>query len=133
MKRFLLIFLLTICSLTSFGQVQTYRATSYAYADINTYSGQYTWSNWYQCSVDIVFDLQRDIVTIYSKSTQYYSVLSRGQVITDKSGGTQVAFKIVDQDNDIGIMRLRVERNGNSQLYIDFNNVGWVYNLVRTK
>ena len=32
---------------------------------------------------------------------------------------------------DYGYIRLRIERNGNSQIYIDFADVMWVYNVVR--
>lgn len=132
MKKILFTFLITLCCLTMNAQIQTYKATSYAYAEINQYSGRYSWSDWFECDVSVVFDLQRDIITIYSKSTQYYSILTTGTSSTDSLGGKQVSFKVVDQDDDIGTLRLRVEKNGNSQLYVDFNNVAWCYNLIRT-
>lgn len=50
---------------------------------------------------------------------------------TDSSGGKQLEFNFIDQDYDRGVMRLRVERNGNAQIYIDFANVMWVYNVVK--
>ena len=48
-------------------------------------------------------------------------------------GGTNVKFYVIDQDYDRGSIRLRVERNGNSQIYVDFSNVAWVYNVVRIR
>lgn len=132
MKKILFTFLFTLCCLTMNAQIQTYKATSYAYAEINQYTGRYNWSDWYKCDVSIVFDLQRDIITIYSKSTQYYSILTTGTASTDSSGGKQISFRVIDQDDDRGTLKLRIEKNGNSQLYVDFNNVAWCYNLVRT-
>ena len=30
-----------------------------------------------------------------------------------------------------GMIRLRIAPDGNAQLYVDFNDVIWVYNMVR--
>lgn len=79
----------------------------------------------------ITFNLKTDKVVIYSKSIQIYKVITQGQNFIDESGGEQVKYKVIDQDDDLGSMRLRVETNGNSQIYIDFADVSWVYNVVR--
>jgi len=50
---------------------------------------------------------------------------------TDESQGKQTKFYVIDQDGDLGYVRLRIEKNGNSQVYIDFNDVMWVYNVRR--
>ena len=135
MKKILFTILLVFSFVIGNAQsLQRYRATSYAIAEINQYNGNYRQSDWYQCDVRIVFDLAEDVITIFSKSPQQYYVTRTENSYTDNSGGQQVVFTVVDQDNDRGHLRLRVERNGNSQLYVDFPNMGvaWVYNLYRT-
>lgn len=119
-------------SCVTFAQnIITFTATSYAVANVNTRTGYYSWSDWERCNVHIVFDLVNDVITIYSNSPQQYRILTNGENIYDKDGGEQVKYKVIDQDNDRGTLRLRVERNGNSQLYVDFNNVAWCYNVTR--
>lgn len=107
-------------------QTQWFKATEFAVKFASE------WSDWESVSVNIKIDLANDIIVIYSQETQVYKVLEVLSPPTDPSG-TQVKFKVVDQDYDIGSLRLRVENNGNSQIYIDFADISWVYNVVRTK
>lgn len=67
-----------------------------------------------------------------SVETQIYKVLEQVKSPYD-SNGTQVKFRVIDQDYDKGFLRLRVENNGNSQIYVDYADISWVYNVVRTR
>lgn len=125
-KLFLGILMLLFSVTTLFAQVINFKATSFAFKEIG-----YQWSDWSRCNILITFNLKTDKVVIYSNSIQIYKVLTQGQSFVDESGGEQVKYKVIDQDDDLGSMRLRVERNGNSQIYIDFADVSWVYNVVR--
>ena len=121
-------FLLSVVAASA--QVQYYRSTGYAQADV--YNGRYVWGEWKSSNVTITLNLNTDIITIYSPRTQIYRVISVGDAYVDESGGRQVPFKVIDQDGDRGTIRLRIEANGNSQIYVDFSNIAWVYNVVRT-
>lgn len=125
-KIILGILLMFIFMTSSFSQVINFKATSVAIKEVG-----YKWSDWKKCDILITFNLRTDKVIIYSKSIQIYKVLTQGQSYIDESGGEQVKYDVIDQDDDLGDMRLRVERNGNSQIYIDFADVSWVYNVVR--
>ena len=83
-----------------------------------------------QCNSE--FDFNNDVIYIYSDKTQIYKVLYQEENPYDSSG-QQVKFRVLDQDGDYGHIRLRIENNGNSQIYVDFNNVSWVYNVKRTR
>lgn len=86
--------------------------------------------------MSISINLDTDIITIYSPRTQTYAVYgtyNNGQTYRDNDGGNNLKYYVVDQDGDRGEIRLRVERNGNSQIYVDFSNCAWVYNVVRTR
>ena len=60
-----------------------------------------------------------------------YVVTNYDGSYTDSSGGQQVQFSVVDQDYDSGKIRLRIERNGNSQVYVEFADVILVWNVVK--
>ena len=138
MKKFLIILvtLLTFNISTCLAQVQWYKTVSVAYK-VKKYDNYYreyrwtNWSNWRKCVCEVKIDLNRDIIVIYSNETQIYKVLSIEAPPIDTSG-KQVKFSVIDQDGDFGTLRLRVENNGNSQIYIDFADIMWVYNVVRT-
>jgi len=114
-------------------QVYYFRTTGFAYKQINSYGHWTDWTDWQSSDMLITMNLDTDVVRIYSKTPQTYRITQHVRNFTDENGGKQVEFRFIDQDNDRGAMRLRIERNGNSQIYIDFNNIMWVYNVVRTQ
>lgn len=113
-------------------QVYTYRTTGYAYKKVNSYGNWTNWSDWLKSDMRMVINFNTDVVTIYSPKTQVYKITEFIRNFTDSSGGKQVEFAFVDQDGDRGHMRLRIETNGNSQVYIEFSNIIWCYNVRRT-
>lgn len=108
--------------LATFAQTQKFVAYEFA-VKVNS-----EWSEWEDCSISIKIDFDNDIVIIYSKVIQRYKVVREVEPPYD-SLGEQVAFSVIDQDGDIGILRIRKMYNGIRQLYIDFSNVSWVYNI----
>lgn len=136
MKKFLFILMLmlgfTFTSVTA--QVQFYKTTAYAEAQV--YNGKYVWSEWQKSNMTVVINLTTDVITIYSPKTQVYHVYgtaNNGNAYVDSSGGRTIKFFVIDQDGDKGEVRLRVEQNGNSQIYVDFSNIAFVWNVVRTQ
>lgn len=90
------------------------------------------WSDWEKCVVTVWFNLKKDVITIFSAKTQRYQVLKLEDPPQD-SDGKQVKFYVKDQDGDYGHIRLRIEKNGYSQLYVDYSDVSWVYNVRRVE
>lgn len=110
-----------------------FKAYKYAYkykteSNRNNSSG---WSDWIRCDVNIEFMMDDDIIVIYSNKTQIYAIYENMGTYTDSEGGKQQGYYVLDQDMDKGSIRLRIDRDGTSQIYIDFNDVGWVYTVVR--
>ena len=133
MKKYLLI-LLCFISISGYAQVQWYRTTQYAEATV--INNRYYWGDWESSNMRLCIDVDNDQIIVYSPRIQIYQVYgvyNNGQPYVDDSGGTNIKFYVIDQDYDRGNIRLRVEKNGNSQIYIDFSNVAWVYNVVRTQ
>lgn len=135
MKKFILILLATLTFNVANAQIQWYRTSSVAikYKKYNVYTNSYywtAWSDWESCICNVKIDIDNDIIVIYSNSTQVYKILYAETPPKD-STGVQVQLRVRDQDGDYGSLRLRVENNGNSQIYIDFADVMWVYNVRR--
>lgn len=133
MKKFLLA-LFCLVSVSASGQVLWYKTTSYAEASV--INGKYYWGKWQASDMNLCINLNTDQIIVYSPRTQVYQVYgayNNGQAYRDSDGGTSIKFYVIDQDYDKGHIRLRVEKNGNSQVYVDFSNVAWVYNVVRTQ
>jgi hypothetical protein len=126
-KRLFILLVGLVISLTTLAQTVWFTAFQFAYRETNWSS----WSPWQTCNIDVKFDYDADQIIIYSRVTQVYQVYTYDGEQTDYDGGEQVQFGVIDQDNDRGKIRLRVERNGNSQIYVDFLNVHWVYNVRR--
>ena len=121
---------MSIIGITSFAQsLQYFRTTSFAYryADRGQWS---SWSDWEICQMNMTIDLANDMIYIYSERTQIYNVLYQEASPYDSSG-QQIKFRVIDQDGDYGHIRLRIENNGNSQIYVDFADIAWVYNVRR--
>lgn len=132
MKNFLLTLLFVIGFITpinTYAETYYYRTTEFAYKQINDYGRWTNWSDWEESNILISINLSTDVVVIFSPRTQRYKITDHIRNYTDNSGGKQSEYKFIDQDGDVGSMRLRKEKNGNSQLYIEFSNIMWVYNI----
>lgn len=133
MKRLLAVLFLVI-PLAAFSQsILKFNTTSYAFAHIN-FEGYYNWNKYEKCTIKIVIDPAKDMITIYNKITQYYYIYDSyndGNPYYDNEGGIQIKFYIIDRDGDKGSLRLRIDRHGNSQIYIDFKDCAWCYNVYK--
>ena len=133
MKKFLVILMMTVIGFTASANSLWFRAYSYAIKYKTDYNRNNSkgWSNFQKCNVDIEFKMDDDFIVIYSNKTQIYAIYEDAGTYTDAEGGKQQGYYVLDQDYDKGMIRLRIARDGTSQLYVDFNDVGWVYNVVR--
>lgn len=134
MKKLFIIFTL-LFGLMSISNVDAqtyyYKTNQFAikYKSANGVWGQ--WSDWESSNMTLTIDLDNDVITVYSQKRQIYRVIENMGSYTDESYGRQTKFYVIDQDGDYGYVRLRIERNGNSQVYVDFNDVMWVYCVKR--
>lgn len=127
MKKFLLLLTILI-STQAFSQVLRFRTTAYSQKYVDSYGYWTNWSEWEKSDMLVIFDLDDDIIKIYSPKIQTYLILEHLRTYSDNSGGKQIEWSCIDQDYDKGHIRLR-EINNTYQLYIDFSNISWVYNL----
>jgi hypothetical protein len=128
MKRILIVLVSIILSVSAWAESQWYNSKSYAVKQVG-----YSWSDWQACDVNIKFDLSTDWITIYSNRTQYYKVVQYHGDKQEYDGSYQSYFTANDSNGGVCTIRLRVETNGNSQIYIEYSNAMWVYNVIRVQ
>jgi len=134
MKKLILTFMLlfgilTISSISA--QTYYYKTFEFAYKYKNSNGVWENWSSWQSSDLLLSIDMNNDIITVYSQKRQIYKVVEYMNSYTDESGGKQTKFYVYDQDGDFGYVRLRIEKNGNSQVYVDFADIMYVWNVKR--
>lgn len=130
MKKFIFTIFFSLFVFVVSAQTISFETTSFTYKE-RTYRGWTNWSPYERSSMLLTINLDRDIVTIYSPVTQYYNIISYDGTYTDREGDTTIKYSFIDQDGDRGTMRLMQRRSGKSEIYIEFNNVIWVYSVIR--
>ena len=133
MKKFLMCMLLVLVGICATAESMWFNAYSYAIKYKTEYNrgNSRGWSNYERCNVPIEFKMDDDMIIIYSNKTQVYAIYEDAGTYNDSDGGKQQGYYVIDQDYDKGMIRLRIARDGTSQLYVDFNDVSWVYNVVK--
>lgn len=111
-------------------QTQWYRTTAFAQASVNY--GIYTWGNWENSNMRMCIDWDRGFIAIYSPTMQKYAITKYISKWTDSDGAEQTKFQAIDADGDVCTIRFRIPLSGKSQLYINFSNIAWVYNVVKS-
>lgn len=126
MRKILFLFLLTL-SIPINAQIYHFMAVSYADAVI--IDDYYHWSDWKSVYIPIIIDGSIKTIEINSAKPQMYLITASGDFRIDSKGGQQYSFYVVDQDLDEGMIRFRQKNDGTCQLYINFSNICWVYNI----
>ena len=131
MKKILIVLLLTIgIATTAEAQVAKFRATEVAFKAQNSYGNWGNWSDWENCSILIVLNRNNNTVHIYSKETQEFDIVNTiSDWHNDGDGGQQLEVLCVDKDGLRCSMRFRQQNDGQLQLYVDYRDFMYVYNI----
>lgn len=125
-----MILLLMVSPLWCVAQVYKYVSTDFSWRYYDSVSRRWTsWSDWEDCSVLVVLNFNRETITIYSKEVQEYDIVSYEDVKDDNEGGQSLKLICVNEDGLRCHIRIRTLSNGRRQLYVDFNDMMWVYNI----
>lgn len=135
MKKFFALTLLLFASVFAshaYAEVLKLKAYSFSARSTDHYGNWSDWADWSDCNILVVIgeDLR---VKIYSKETQEYDIISSEEEVSDHQGGTVTEYHCIDKDGLRCSLRLRVEKNDNIQLYVDYDNLSFVYNVYILK
>ena len=128
-KRKLLIFIFSIISILSISATtMTFKSTGFSYRERNYYS----WSNWRSESSNVTIMMMDNILIIYSPTVQTYDLYNLQDPYQDVDGDWTLKSNFIDQDGDIGEFDLIYRwKDEMWQIYIRFNNIQWVYDVVQ--
>lgn len=122
--------MLLVVVLPSMAEVLKYKATSFAFKMYDYNRERWTdWTDWDDCNILVVVDSDKDLISIYSQQTQEYDIIEYLGEEEDADGGISANFNCIDQDGNRCNVRVRVQQNGQQQLYVDYNDASWVYNV----
>jgi len=133
-KGLIIAILLTLIANISFGQLTKFKSTSYATKFKNEYTGNWgKWSAFEETEVLITIDVTNDRIKIFSKKEQVYDIIKYYDLETDSDGDETLQFHCVNEDGLKCFVRFVVlnSRNGRRQLYVDFADMMWVYNIYK--
>ncbi len=125
MKKLATLFLLILIPIIGVCNTVYYQSNEFAFKIVGGY-----WSDWEESSILISIDTDRDLIIVHTNQPQRYKIIEYMGEYEDNKGGYQIRFKVIDQDGDIGIVRIRRQANGVAQLYIEYSDIMWVYSKL---
>lgn len=127
----MLVLLMGVFSISLFAEIYKFQAQQFAYKYQYNDGSWADWSDWEKSSLLIVMNTDNDRIRIYSDSPQEYDVYNYQESYVDSDGWTTSTLNCVDADGTQCELRLRVSDDGDAQLYVDYTDVMWVYNIVK--
>lgn len=129
MRKILLILSLFVNSIVIYAQTYKYYTDSFSYKIYNGVSWS-DWSKWQNSHILVVISIDRDIISIYSENIQEYDIYKYDGKESDGNGGNILIFSCVNRDGLRCRIRFRIQSDKSKQLYVDFSDIMWVYNLI---
>ena len=119
---------------TSIGQVTKFKTTSYSSKfKVENSSSWSKWEKLENTDILITMDFTNDRIKIFSKKEQVYDIIKYYDKETDSDGDITNQFQCVNEDGlkCIVILVLLNSKNGQRQIYIDFADIMWMYNIYK--
>lgn len=119
---------------TSIGQVTKFKTTSYSSKfKVENSSSWSKWEKLENTDILITMDFTNDRIKIFSKKEQVYDIIKYYDKETDSDGDITNQFQCVNEDGIKCIVRLVLlnSKNGQRQIYIDFADIMWMYNIYK--
>jgi hypothetical protein len=127
----LTLFFVGFTSLSS-AQVLKVKADAISFKTKNEYTGRWSdWSKWEEVNILITIDPDKERIKIFSKKDQVYDIIQDLGENYDKDGDKTLKWLCVNEDGlrcHVRLVKL-YSQGGKSQLYVDFNDMMWVYNI----
>ena len=125
------LFVMLACQQTISAEVINYRSTEFAIGARNSH-GSISWGDWEKSNVGLTIDWDAQRICIASPEPQAYDIYEMGEETMD-GNGSSIDCLADDTEGGRCKIRFRIQKDGTSQLYVFYNDVAWVYNIVRQK
>lgn len=123
MKKFITTLLLIFSVGLSFSQ-KVYYTDFFSSKELITDTCWTDWSDWYQHFTEV--EIYKDSIVVYNEDV--YTIHEQLKDEINKTSVTSI-YRAINKEGNCVQIRLRIQCDGIKQLYIDFKNKIWVYNL----
>ena len=101
--------------------------TSYKRLVNNTWTD---WTDWREYYVEIILDTDSNTITIYDADIEkVYKIHPIYEKLEDCNSIT-IKYKVVESENNCLYIRFRNQYDGIKQLYLDYKDLVYIYNLM---
>ncbi len=130
MKKAFIFMLVITFAFTVDTNAQTYKyySTDFAYKTKDRYGYWSGWSDWEPSRCLVSISLDRNIINIYSDTPQEFDIYDEVGNSEDDEG-TSIILRCIDANGLRCHIKLRRQNNGILQLYIEYNDLIYVYCL----
>lgn len=101
--------------------------TSYKRLVDNTWTN---WTDWREYYVEIVFDTDSNTITIYDENIEKVYKIHPIYEKSEDYGSITIKYKVVESENNCLYIRFRNQYDGVKQLYLDYKDLVYAYNLM---
>lgn len=109
-------------------QTYKYYTTDFSYKAKDAYGYWSRWSEWEETRCLVSISLDRNIINIYSDTPQEFDIYDVvGE--SEDSDGISFTVRCIDTDGLRCLVKIRRQNNGILQLYIEYNDLIYVYCL----
>lgn len=134
MKRFTITVFFTLFMSALYCQVIKCRANSISIKTKNQYTEKWSeWSEWETVDILISIDPNNERIKIFSNKDQVYDIIKSYGESYDDDGDKISEWQCVNEDGlkcNLRLVKL-YSNEGRSQMYIDFADMMWVYNIYK--
>lgn len=129
MKRLLITIVLALFAVAGLSaqNVMKFKTTDFAYKFVNDYGYWTDWSDWEDCKVLIVVNFEKETIDIYSETTQEFDIYDFEEETIEDENGESMKMYCIDEDGVKCEVRIRVQSDGQEQLYVEYANIAYVY------
>ncbi len=113
---------------TNNSEVTWFRVNAISFKEIDDDENWGEWSEWIEC--DISIQLTREAFTVFSSEKQVYKIDDAKDPEEVDDGGWISTFYCIDKDGGRCHLRLRFTEDLNFQLYVDYNNIMYAFDML---
>lgn len=88
------------------------------------------WTDWREYYVEIVFDTNSNTITIYDTDIEKVYKIHPIYEKSEDSNSITIKYKVVEAKDNCLYIRFRNQYDGVKQLYLDYKDLVYVYNLM---
>lgn len=88
------------------------------------------WTDWRECYIEIVWNTDSNSITLYNKNTEKVFKIDPSFQKIENDNSITTLYTVLESENNCLSIRFRNQHDGVKQLYIDYEDLVYCYNLI---